>query len=387
MSKKKRHKQHPHAPQSDSPASSTPQTPATAPQENAGVPPQSPELSLPFVNLQSLESQSFDVYQRFSAICRIIAALGLEKGAAVLDIGGYPGTLADAFAAIFPDVKCTTLDVPPCDRPGYVVGSATALPFEEKSYDAVIASDTLEHLHCDSRMPAIQEMMRVSRRWVIIGAPFKSKPVEFAEERVNTLYQRCFGKPYSWLAEHIKNVLPEIDAVRGALEGSGASVVIFPNGAVISWFIMETVQILLETFPMLFPVKSSLSLRFSRLWAADDDREPAYRHILVADVTGAPIPIAPPALPPMDEEAVIKKLRAVDELSHEIAGQILCLLSDSNQTSPILTTRYIRQMEEIIAYQEREQKRLQETTKRQEAYISKLRSSFLFRLFHKLKIM
>ena len=84
---------------------------------------------------------------------------------------------------------------------------------------------------------------------------------------------------------------------------------------------------------------------------------------------------------------MLKKLRALDELSHKIAGQILSLLSDSSQTSPIITTRYIRQIEEIIAYQEREQKRLQETVKRQESYLTQLRSSFLFRLLHKLKIL
>jgi len=89
----------------------------------------------------------------------------------------------------------------------------------------------------------------------------------------------------------------------------------------------------------------------------------------------------------MDEDVVLKKLRALDELSHKIAGQILSLLSDSSQTSPIITTRYIRQIEEIIAYQEREQKRLQETVKRQESYLTQLRSSFLFRLLHKLKIL
>jgi len=387
MSKKKRLKQRPPEPPSGRPASSAPQTPTVAGRENPGSPPRAADLSLPDVNLQSLESRSFDVYQRFSAFCRIIAALGLGKGAAVLDIGGYPGTLTDTLSAIFPDIKCTTLDVIPCDRPGYVVGSATALPFEEKSFDAVISSDTLEHLQSDARTPAIHEMMRVSRRWVIIGAPFRSPSVEFAEERVNALHQRCFMKPYGWLEEHIHNVLPEIEAVRGALEENGASVVVFPNGAVLSWFIMETMQILLETFPMLFPVKASLSLRFNRLWAADDDREPAYRHILVADATGALPPVAPPVLSPTDEEAVLKKLRALDELSHEIAGQILSLISDSSQTSPIITTRYIRQMEEIIAYQEREQKRLQETVKRQESYFSQLRSSFLFRILHKLKIL
>jgi len=89
----------------------------------------------------------------------------------------------------------------------------------------------------------------------------------------------------------------------------------------------------------------------------------------------------------MDEDIVLKRLRALDELSHEIAGQILSLLSDSSQTSPIITTRYIRQIEEIIAYQEREQKRLPGTVKRQESYLSQLRSSFLFRLLHKLKIL
>lgn len=332
-----------------------------------------------------LELLSFDVFQRFSAFHRIVGMLNAGKGASILDVGGYPGALTDSLLTAFPDFKMTILDKPVCNRPDYVSGSADALPFQDGKFDIVISSDTLEHIPPERRAVAIVEMLRVSRRWIILGAPFQSPCASFVEESINTLHQKCFGKPNQWLAEHISNVLPDLEETQAILEMGGAAVGILPNGSSLSWFIMESAQILMEVLPMLSPIKPALNLGFNRFWAADDDAEPAYRHILVADKAGHP-PVAPD-VPAADEKAVLQKLRALNELILSMAEQMLGLLSDPAAISPIIVTRYIRQMEEIIAFQEKEERRLREAMERQEVYLSRLRKSFLYRLLNKLGLM
>ncbi len=336
-----------------------------------------------------LAQQNFDVYQRFLAIQRILVALGLKKDMIVLDVGGHPGTLADSLADAIPEVRIVTLDRPLCRRENYIRGSADAVPFSNNAFDAVVSSDTLEHLPVDARNTAINEALRVSRRWVIIGAPFRSPSVEFAEEKINTLHKKCLGKPNPWLTEHIKNILPEIEVVRGALLSSGAAVRTFPNGAVVSWFIMEATLLLMETFPMLSRLNPALNQHFNALWAAGDDGEPAYRHILVADKTGEEPPDIPAISinPPADEDAAMKKLYALYELADQAAEQILTLLADPKQHKELITTRYIRQLEEVIHYQEEEQKRLRANIARQEEYLTKVRTSPFFRLLRKLKFL
>lgn len=332
-----------------------------------------------------LEHLSFDVFQRFSAIHRIVQMLEAGRGANILDVGGYPGALTDSLAAAFSHFKMTILDKPACNRPDYVSGSAEAMPFEDSRFDIVISSDMLEHIPEGKRAAAIHEMLRVSRRWVILGAPFQSSCVAFVEANINALHQKCFAKPNDWLSEHIANGLPDLEATRAELENGGAAVSVFPNGTSLSWFILEAAQMLMEIMPMLSTVKPALNLGFNRFWAAEDDAEPAYRHILVADKEGHP-PVAPVS-PPVDENAVLQKLQALNELAGEMADRILGVLSDPAAISPIIITRYIKQMEEIISFQEKEERRLREAMERQEVYLSRLRKSFLYRLLHKLKLM
>jgi glycosyltransferase involved in cell wall biosynthesis/SAM-dependent methyltransferase len=52
------------------------------------------------------------------------------------------------------------------------VGCITALPFEENSFDLVMANDLLEHLTAEQLEVGIQELKRVSRRYILLTVPF-----------------------------------------------------------------------------------------------------------------------------------------------------------------------------------------------------------------------
>lgn len=55
------------------------------------------------------------------------------------------------------------------------IGSADDLPFEDKSFDLVLATELLEHLSTDRYQKALGEIRRVARRWILVGVPWKEQ--------------------------------------------------------------------------------------------------------------------------------------------------------------------------------------------------------------------
>lgn len=91
----------------------------------------------------------------------------------VLEIGPGPGVFKQV-AALF-GLKVDTVDLDPELKPD-LVGSALNLPFFDASYDVVCAFQMLEHLPYEVSLNAFQELVRVSRRYVIISLP-DARPV------------------------------------------------------------------------------------------------------------------------------------------------------------------------------------------------------------------
>ncbi|WP_339138116.1 MAG: class I SAM-dependent methyltransferase [Candidatus Electrothrix sp. GW3-4] len=91
----------------------------------------------------------------------------------VLEIG--PGLDVFKNTAGLYGVKVETLDIDPELKPDHV-GSATALPFDDNSFDVVCAFQMLEHLPYETALQAFREMTRVSRGHIVISLP-DAKPV------------------------------------------------------------------------------------------------------------------------------------------------------------------------------------------------------------------
>ncbi len=51
------------------------------------------------------------------------------------------------------------------------VGSVLDLPFDDQSFDMVACFETLEHLPWDRFAPALTELRRVAKRWVMLSLP------------------------------------------------------------------------------------------------------------------------------------------------------------------------------------------------------------------------
>ncbi len=91
----------------------------------------------------------------------------------VLEVGPGPG-LFKIVAATF-GITVETLDLDPDLKPDHVA-SATAMPFNDATYDVVCAFQMLEHLPYEISLQAFGEMVRVSRRHVVISLP-DARPV------------------------------------------------------------------------------------------------------------------------------------------------------------------------------------------------------------------
>lgn len=106
--------------------------------------------------------------RRFSSMWHQLDEILATQPDSVLEIGPGPG-IFKILASIF-GIKVETLDLDPELEPDHV-GDIENMPFDDKKYDVVCAFQVLEHLPYDAALVALNEMVRVSRRYVIISLP------------------------------------------------------------------------------------------------------------------------------------------------------------------------------------------------------------------------
>ncbi len=112
--------------------------------------------------------------EKMRAIHRITPRLRLDR---ILDVGGGQSGIT---ALLYPDARITNLDLDPgygkagpnrWGGVGFVSGNATALPFGDAAFDAVMMLDLLEHVPEDDRVAA--EAWRVTRPggFILVSTP------------------------------------------------------------------------------------------------------------------------------------------------------------------------------------------------------------------------
>lgn len=87
----------------------------------------------------------------------------------------------------------TTCDIDPDLKPDYVA-DIRSLPFDDNSFDAVLAYEVLEHLPWTEVPTALKELHRVSKKYVLISVPYSCLAFEL------TVYfpfiKRLLNKPF-----------------------------------------------------------------------------------------------------------------------------------------------------------------------------------------------
>lgn len=99
-----------------------------------------------------------------------------------------------------------------------VGGSATKIPFPDNHFDIVLSTDMLEHLERAQRKVAIQECVRVSKKFVLIGFPCGASAAKW-EARLFSAGKKIFGKEHRWLKEHLQYGIPSEQEVIKLLYG------------------------------------------------------------------------------------------------------------------------------------------------------------------------
>ena len=164
--------------------------------------------------------------------CRAVDTMRVLRQVAAAD-----STILDAgcgeygLTAFMPGANITGVDVLPEDAitsdVNYVRGSLTDLPFDDRSFDVVVAIDVLEHLSPKMRPAAVGEAVRIARRAAIITFPSGAQARAVDERFAAELDRRGDVRP-EWLDEHLANPYPEaaavVDEINSAANAHGRAV-------------------------------------------------------------------------------------------------------------------------------------------------------------------
>lgn len=157
------------------------------------------------VDKSHYEGKSYRSQERWNSYWHQLALVRDVKPQSVLEIGVGEGVVARELQAW--DIAVTTIDIAEDLRPD-VVGSVTILPFPDKSFDAVLAAEVLEHIRFEDVPKALREIVRVARKSAIISVPhpgyvwriaFKIPLVPFVELFTKTPF---FWKTHVFNGEH-----------------------------------------------------------------------------------------------------------------------------------------------------------------------------------------
>jgi predicted SAM-dependent methyltransferase len=159
-----------------------------------------------------------------------------------------------------------------------VVASATTLPFGDRSFDAVVASDVLEHVPLVERMVVVREALRVTRKVAVFGFPSGQPAAEY-DRKLAEAYDRQQQERPEWLQEHMRYQPFPTAALFEALQ-PGWTVTSFDNENVAfhNW-VMEREMRKWARYCFLLLLTALPRLMEQLLRRAD--REPYYRKIVI----------------------------------------------------------------------------------------------------------
>lgn len=161
---------------------------------------------------------------RHTAVVPFLEELG---GGTVLDVGSGSEGVASWLGPTWETTAVDrSFDEPggmrgPYRRPARMVaGDARELPFADRAFDAVLALDVMEHIEPEDRGRALDELVRVSRRRLIVAGPTGTRALAVDRTLGAGLRHRGVPPP-TWLVEHEANGFPDAAELRSHLEPHG----------------------------------------------------------------------------------------------------------------------------------------------------------------------
>lgn len=229
-----------------------------------------------------LKSLAFDLFQRY----RLLSSAGLffaRPGSRLrlLDVGGKTPVLWEGFRSLaremVPDSFSVVADIAPGDGlTDYVRADALRLPFADESFDLVSAFDLLEHMPHGDRVPALQEMLRVTRDGLLVAFPFDSPVNRTAEKMLADFLALHFHGSIPMLDEHRTFGLPDRAQIERFFAGTGYPAASFDCGNTDVWLLLMMTQHALHRSGCDALVEG-LNQRFNHGPVDEDWAAPSYR--------------------------------------------------------------------------------------------------------------
>ncbi len=228
----------------------------------------------------------FDQYQRYRATAEIIAIIKRETGRErlkILDVGGYyknaEGQDTLPLKDFLPEEEILVLDIADCRLAPYVRGDATAMPFYPKTFDVLNCQDVLEHIPPELRERFLDNLLKTSKEFLILGAPFKTENSVLAEKILYEYILRTLKGKHRELEEHIKKGLPEYDFMESFLKKKKLSFCDFPSGYLNNWLLLMMVKHYVMDLPDSQNLVTMIDRFYNRNFYESDQRPPAYRQM------------------------------------------------------------------------------------------------------------
>lgn len=231
---------------------------------------------------------SFDRYDRYAEIARVLRS-ALGPGAhRVLDVGDTAGYLQYFEHELWVAGIDLHLEDARLEGSRPLIGDGARLPFPDGSFDAVVSSDVLEHVPPDHRPAFLAELRRVSRDLVIVAAPFDTAGVAGVEEFVRRYAMLVLGAKQPQLEEHRENGLPNLEETLAALLAAGGEGALVGNGNLWEWMVSMLLRFQLEARPALQPLSEGFDLFQNGTPEGGAQSAPFYRHLVVCWLNRAP---------------------------------------------------------------------------------------------------
>lgn len=305
------------------------------------------------LNQSLLERLPPDHYQRYLltslAVSQIEQILDLGK-LTILDVGGHSSSLK-LFLPENKVVLSDPLDPPafthrkeiPFQHSGYVVGLGGQLPFRDESFELVAAHDTLEHVPPESREAFLEDMMRVSSRFLILNGPVANNEVVRAEKRISDFWDRTLHWKEHFLSEHAQHTLPSSELIQAKLSEAGSVFVAIPNGDFHRWFLLMAIRSYLLALAESDSLQVAIDVAYNRLISPMDFGTRTYREAYLVSNRSEDRQI-------LDDVAKVIQAQEIDKGASQVIEDLVdALETHANQISQ--HTQKLHDQIEFFSYQ------------------------------------